>query len=100
MHLPTDGIAQHDALQPFPPETGPPPDLIVCNPPWGKHIGAEDDGARILASVVSQFGGSTMCWLANATALAAALGISGVELAFHCRLGGVEAFVLRTRRAE
>lgn len=99
MHLSLDGIAQHDALQPFPPGVGPPPDLIVSNPPWGKHIGAEDDGARIIASVVRQFGGSTMCWLANATALATALGIAGVELVYHCRLGGVEAFVLRTRCA-
>jgi 23S rRNA G2445 N2-methylase RlmL len=98
MQLSLDGIAQHDALQPFPP--GPIPDLIVCNPPWGKHIGAEEDGARIIASVVRQFGGATMCWVANATALATAIGIAGVELAYHCRVGGVEAFVLRTYRAE
>jgi len=57
-----------------------------------------DDGAKIITSVVRQFAGATMCWLANATALEAALALPGVDLAYHCRVGGVEAFVLRTRR--
>ena len=58
-------IHEHDATEPFPPELLPragTTTVIVSNPPWGKHIGKADDGARIVRSVSEQFRGCFMCW--------------------------------------
>jgi hypothetical protein len=41
-----------------------------------------------------------MCWIGNAFAFAAAAGLPGVQLVYHCRVGSAEAFVLRVRRAD
>ena len=53
-------VAQHDALAPFPHREDP-PDVIVSNPPWGKHIGGDEDGARILECVVREFPARSAC---------------------------------------
>ena len=67
----------------------------MSNPPWGKHIGGDEDGAAILTAVVRQVPRATTCWLANALALKAAAALPGVEIAHHCRVGSVEFIVLR-----
>mmetsp|Transcript_19272 Transcript_19272/g.44302 ORF Transcript_19272/g.44302 Transcript_19272/m.44302 type:complete len:509 (-) Transcript_19272:68-1594(-) len=94
-------LAVQDATGPFLPlllSDEQRPDVVVCNPPWGKNFGLDDDGARIVLSVIRQCSGATMLFLVNATALEAAIQLSGVTLLHHARLGGVEAMLLRTDR--
>ena len=90
----------HDATEPFPAaEGGAAPDLVVCNPPWGKNFkgagGEKETGSAIVASVLKSFGGATCCFIAPALALEAALAVEGTVLVAHVRLGGVEAIVVR-----
>ena len=90
----------HDATEPFPAaEDGAAPDLVVCNPPWGKNFkgagGEKETGSAIVASVLKSFGGATCCFIAPALALEAALAVEGTVLVAHVRLGGVEAIVVR-----
>lgn len=98
MEFSPDRVFEHDARTEFSATVGARPDIVVSNPPWGKNLGLEQDGAEIIASVVNQFAGATMCWLANVTAFAAVTSLPGVELVYHCHVGGVEAFVIRTIR--
>ena len=90
----------HDATEPFPEAAdGAVPDLVVCNPPWGKNFkgagGEKETGSAIVASVLKSFGGATCCFIAPALALEAALAVEGTVLVAHVRLGGVEAIVIR-----
>lgn len=75
------------------------PHVVVCNPPWGKNFGADDDGTRIILSVIRQFAGATMLFLVNAEAFEAARKLPGVSVLHHARLGGVEAILLSTEKA-
>ena len=93
----------HDATEPFPDAAdGAAPDLVVCNPPWGKNFkgagGEKETGSAIVASVLKSFGGATCCFIAPALALEAALAVEGAALVAHVRLGGVEAIVVRVGR--
>ena len=95
----------HDATEPFPDaEGGAAPDLVVCNPPWGKNFkgagGEKETGSAIVASVLKSFGGATCCFIAPALALEAALAVEGTVLVAHVRLGGVEAIVVRVDTAK
>ena len=54
-------VSQHNALAPFPLLEDPPDVIIVSNPPWGKHIGGDEDGARILECVVREFSARSAC---------------------------------------
>lgn len=102
-------LFEHDARGPFPPVAhgrwavdsepeGPAlaharPDIVVSNPPWGKHFGKTTDGALILDSVARQLAGATMCWIGNAETVEHALSMEGLSLVSLQPLGSVQCAV-------
>ena len=56
-------VFNHDSTKPWPTwvvnEGVHAIDLIVANPPWGKNIGAKEDGIAIVRNLVEHFSGST-----------------------------------------
>ena len=101
--VPCPTIHEHDATLPFPPSLLPRAGvttLVVSNPPWGKHIGKVDDGARIVQSVARQFHGALMCWMINSTALEMLREMRGVTILRHVRLGSVEVVLAKAAAPE
>ena len=91
-------LSVHDACEPFPLELLPREgvtSIIVSNPPWGRKIGALDDGAKIVRSLASQFKGALMCFMVNGAAVEALREMASVAVLRHVKLGSVEVVVAK-----
>ena len=75
------------------------PDLIVCNPPWGKHIGTRSIGQTILENVVKEFTGAVMCWIANPETVDFAISLPNLTVVCLAPVGTAYVLVVHNKQS-